>query len=90
MKKLLSNRTLQKCLLPVACVCLLPLWIMLRKDVSPLPLVVKILGVLSAVIFILYLQLKPWQMERAERNRQQGEEMEARRKAEIENSDSGK
>lgn len=85
-KKLLSNRTAQKCLLPISCVCLLPLWIMLRRGVSPLPLVVKILGILAAIIFILYLQLKPWEMERAEKKRQQLE-LEAGRSADDGGSD---
>ena len=74
MKKILSNRKIQKSLLPAAAVCLLPLWIMLRKGISPIPLVVKILGILAAVFFILYLQLKPWQMERAEKAQREKEQ----------------
>ena len=81
MKKILLNRTFQKCLLPISCVCLLPLWLMLKKGVSPLPLIVKILGIVAAILFILYVQFKPWQMERAEQKQKEAEELEAKRRA---------
>ena len=81
MKKLLLNRNVQKCFLPLSCVCLLPLWIMLRREVTPIPFFVKLLGVLAVLFFILNVQLKPWEMERAEKRQREAEEMEARRRA---------
>jgi len=81
MKKILLNRTFQKCLLPVSCVFLLPLWIMLRKGVDPIPQIAKILAIVSAVLFILYIQFKPWEMERAEKKQKEAEELEAKRRA---------
>lgn len=81
MKKILLNRTFQKCLLPASCVLLLPLWIMLKKGISPIPLIVRIMGIAAAVIFVLYVQFKPWQMEKAEQKQKEAEELEAKRRA---------
>ena len=65
-RKFLKNRKYQKCLLPLSLIFILPVWLTLRKDVSPLPPVLYVSCALAFICFILDRILKPWDLERAE------------------------
>lgn len=66
MKKYLLNRKIQKLFLPVAFVCILPLWFLLVRGSAHVPGTVYALGALAALSFILDRFFKPWETERAE------------------------
>lgn len=65
-KKYLLNRKIQKLFLPIAFVCILPLWVLLARDSAHVPGAVYALGALAALAFILDRFFKPWETERAE------------------------
>jgi hypothetical protein len=66
MKKYLLSRKIQKLFLPIAFVCLLPLWFLLVRNSSHIPAAVYALGGIAALSFILDRFFKPWETERAE------------------------
>jgi hypothetical protein len=76
--KFLLNRRVQKWFMPLAGVCVFPLWLTLLRGGTP-PTITYVLGALGAVFLLLDRLFKPWELERAERRRQ---EEEARTQAE--------
>ena len=68
MKNFLLNTKVHKTFLPIALVCILPLWLtLLRKGTPSLPL--YIIGGIGFFFFILDRIFKPRELERAEKRR---------------------
>ena len=66
MKRLLENRHLQKSFLPLAFLCIFPVWFLLRRGTSPaMPLLYILIG-LAVVFLVLDRIFKPWENSRAE------------------------
>jgi len=68
-----------KCLIPIALVCVLPLWYRLMKGLEITP-VYYVLCAIGAIAFFADRILKPWDMERAQQTWDQTLEQEERRK----------
>ena len=80
-RKFLENRKLQKCLLPAAFVCILPIWWILRQGAESVPAIAYVLGALGVLFFLLDRNLKPWDLERAEKREAEARRAEAERQA---------
>ena len=68
MKKFLLNTKVHKAFLPLALVCILPLWLTLLNKITP-PLPVYIIGGFGFFFFLLDRIFKPRELERAEKRR---------------------
>ena len=73
MKKLLENRKLQKLFLPLALLCIIPVWVMLRNGAQP-GVPVYCLAALGVLFFLLDRIFKPRELERAERKLEETKE----------------
>jgi len=89
LQRFLENRKLQKLLLPVALVCILPIWLMLRKGITPIPVIVYVLGAVAAVCFIADRILKPYELERAEKQEAESRRIYAESREAGDNSSGG-
>ena len=72
MKKILSNPKVQKCFLPLAFLCIFPIWLMLLRKAEQIPAALYVLAALSVIFLCLDRILKPWDRERAEQMRKPG------------------
>jgi len=68
MKKFLENRKLHKIFLPIALVCILPIWLILLRGGTP-SLPIYIIAGIGMVSFLMDRILKPRELERAEKRR---------------------
>ena len=87
MKNFLKNRRLQKFFLPLAFLCILPVWILLRRGISPVPPILYVLIALAAALLLLDRLLKPWELDRLEKEekkaKEQGEQPVNEEKEEV-------
>ncbi|MEA5058493.1 hypothetical protein SDC9_186675 [bioreactor metagenome] len=74
MKRFLLNRRVQKAFLPLAMLCLIPIWLLLRQGAGSISPAVYVLGALGALLFLLDRFFKPWELTRAEQQRRRDEE----------------
>lgn len=72
------NRKVQKTFIFLSFLCLVPMWLMLRRGMETLPAVVYVLGALAVVFFVLDRAFKPWENDRAEKRLKEQQEEEAR------------
>ena len=63
---ILKARKIQKAFLPLAAFCIIPVWFILRQGNTP-SFGVYFLSLLGFLFFLLDRILKPWEMERAEK-----------------------
>lgn len=68
MKKFLENRKAHKIFLPLALVCILPIWLILLNGGTP-SVPIYIIAGLGFIFFIIDRILKPRELERAEKRR---------------------
>ena len=61
-----KSRSLQKMFLPLAAFCIIPIWLILRQGTSP-SLGIYLLSLLGFIFFLLDRILKPWELDRAEK-----------------------
>lgn len=61
-----KSRALQKTFLPLAAFCIIPIWFILRQGSTP-SLGVYLLSLLGFIFFLLDRILKPWELDRAEK-----------------------
>jgi len=75
-QKFLKDRKKQKFLILGAAICILPIWITVLRDNTP-GIVHYILMGIGLLLFLLDRQLKPWELDNAERQRKKAEEQAA-------------
>lgn len=67
MKRFLKKRKVQKLYLPLAFVCIIPLWTLLRQGNAAISAAAYLLAGLGALFFLLDRIFKPWETARAEK-----------------------
>ena len=84
LQKFLKNRKQQKFLILGAAVCIFPIWITVFRDGTPGTIHYILMGI-GLLLFWFDRQLKPWEMDNAERQRKRTEaQLAAAREAQNE------
>lgn len=84
LQKFLKNRKQQKFLILGAAVCIFPIWITVFRDGTPGTIHYILMGI-GLLLFWFDRQLKPWEMDNAERQRKRTEaQLAAAREAQKE------
>lgn len=73
LQKFLKNRKQQKFLILGAAVCIFPIWITVFRDGTPGTIHYILMGI-GLVLFWFDRQLKPWELDNAERHQKKAEE----------------
>ena len=73
LQRFLKNRKQQKFLILGAAVCIFPIWITVFRDGTPGTIHYILMGI-GLVLFWFDRQLKPWELDNAERHQKKAEE----------------
>ncbi|MBE6969221.1 MAG: hypothetical protein E7442_03740 [Ruminococcaceae bacterium] len=86
LQEFLKNRKQQKFLILGSAVCIFPIWITVFRDKTP-GTIHYILMVIGLLLFWVDRQLKPWELDNAERQQKKAEAQYAAQKAALENKE---